>query len=55
MKKLMSGLLVVVLAALCLSYAYLYYQNHNEPQVLKPKEKDNIEELETEKRWSQSM
>lgn len=50
MKKLMSGLLVVVLAALCLSYAYLYYQNHNEPQVLKPKEKDNIEELETEKK-----
>ena len=50
MKKLMSGLLVVVLAALCLSYAYLYYQNHNEPQVLKTKEKDNIEELETEKK-----
>ena len=50
MKKLMSGLLVVVLAALCLSYAYLYYQNHNEPQVLKPKEKDNIEEVETEKK-----
>ena len=50
MKKLMSGLLVVVLAALCLSYAYLYYQNHNEPQVLKTKEKENIEEVETEKK-----
>lgn len=50
MKKLMSGLLVVVLAALCLSYAYLYDQNHNEPQVLKPKEKENIEEVETEKK-----
>lgn len=50
MKKLMSGLLVIVAAALCLSYAYLYYQNHNEPQVLKPKEKENIEEVETEKK-----
>lgn len=50
MKKLMSGLLVIVAAALCLSYAYLYYQNHNEPQVLKPKEKENIEEVETGKK-----
>lgn len=50
MKKLMSGLLVLVAAALCLSYAYLYYQNLNEPQVLKSKEKENIQEVETEKK-----
>ena len=29
MKKLMAGLLVIVAAALCLSYAYFYYGQHS--------------------------
>lgn len=50
MKKLMAGLLVIVVAALCLSYAYFYYGQHSASKKPAKIEKINkTEEKEPEK------